>query len=49
MPDIAKKFKAMIDLGLWSSDEIEIDGIKVKPRKVLGELLQRIVPADEAD
>ncbi|MGH9821325.1 MAG: saccharopine dehydrogenase family protein [Pyrinomonadaceae bacterium] len=43
------KFKTMIDLGLCSSDEIVVDFQKVKPRKVLGELLQRHLPADEPD
>jgi lysine 6-dehydrogenase len=44
-----EKFKTMIDLGLCSSEEIIADGIKVKPRKVLGELLQKNLPADEPD
>jgi len=39
----------MIDLGLCSSDEIVADYVKIKPRKVLGELLQRNLPADEPD
>ena len=43
------KFKTMIDLGLCSSEEIVVDFIKVKPRKVLGELLQKHLPADEPD
>lgn len=43
------KFKTMIDLGLCSSEEIVADFVKVKPRKVLGELLQRNLPADEPD
>ncbi len=44
-----EKFKTMIDLGLCSSDEIEIDRTRMKPRKVLGELLQRNLPSDEPD
>lgn len=44
-----EKFKTMIDLGLCSSDEITVDYVKVKPRKVLGELLQKYLPADEPD
>ncbi len=44
-----EKFRAMIDLGLCSSEEILVDFIKVKPRKVFGELLQKNLPADEAD
>lgn len=44
-----EKFKTMIDLGLCSSEEITADFVKVKPRKVFGELLQKNLPADEAD
>ncbi|MCY7375889.1 MAG: saccharopine dehydrogenase NADP-binding domain-containing protein [Pyrinomonadaceae bacterium] len=44
-----ERFKTLIDLGLCSSDEIVADYVKVKPRKVLGELLQRNLPADEPD
>jgi lysine 6-dehydrogenase len=43
------KFKAMIDLGLCSSEEIVAAYIKVKPRKILAELLQKNLPADEPD
>ncbi|MGI8786136.1 MAG: saccharopine dehydrogenase family protein [Pyrinomonadaceae bacterium] len=43
------RFKTMIDLGLCTSDEIVADYVKVKPRKILGELLQRNLPADEPD
>ena len=43
------KFKAMIDLGLCSSEEILADCQKVVPRKVFGELLQKNLPADEPD
>jgi lysine 6-dehydrogenase len=44
-----EKFKTMIDLGLCSSNEIVADFVKVKPRKVFGELLQKHLPADEPD
>jgi lysine 6-dehydrogenase len=44
-----EKFKTMIDLGLCSSEEIMADYVKIKPRKVLGELLTRHLPADEPD
>lgn len=44
-----EKFKTMIDLGLCSSEEIVADYVKVKPRKVFGELLQKHLPADEPD
>lgn len=44
-----EKFKTMIDLGLCSSDEMVADFVKVKPRKVFGELLQKHLPADGPD
>ena len=44
-----ERFKTMIDLGLCSSAEIKLDNLRVKPRKVLGELLQKNLPADEPD
>lgn len=44
-----EKFKTMIDLGLCSSSEILVDDIKIKPRRVFGELLQKHLPADEPD
>ncbi len=44
-----ERFKTLIDLGLCSSDEIVADNLKIKPRRVLGELLQRNLPADEPD
>jgi len=34
---------------LCSSDEIVADFVKIKPRKVLSELLQKNLPADEPD
>lgn len=43
------KFKTLIDLGLCSSEKIVADYVKVSPRKVLGELLQKTLPADEPD
>ncbi|MGI8470352.1 MAG: saccharopine dehydrogenase family protein [Pyrinomonadaceae bacterium] len=44
-----EKFKTLIDLGLCSSEKITADFIKVSPRKVLGELLQKNLPSDELD
>ena len=44
-----EKFKQMIDLGLCSGGEIEIDSVKVVPRRVFGELLQKNLPHDEPD
>src|SRR5258708_30497680 len=43
------KFKTMIDLGLCSSEPISVDGVQLKPRRVLGDLLVRNLPADEPD
>ncbi|HVE69761.1 MAG TPA: saccharopine dehydrogenase C-terminal domain-containing protein [Thermoanaerobaculia bacterium] len=43
------KFKAMIDLGLCNSGPIDVDGARVKPRRVLGELLVKNLPHDEPD
>jgi lysine 6-dehydrogenase len=43
------KFKTMIDLGLCSSEAIDVDGQKVVPRRVLGDLLVRNLPHDEPD
>lgn len=48
-PGHCAKFKAMIDLGLCSSDAIDVDGAPVKPRRLLGELLVRNLPHDEPD
>jgi len=48
-PGHCAKFKAMIDLGLCSSDAIDVDGANVKPRRLLGELLVRNLPHDEPD
>jgi lysine 6-dehydrogenase len=48
-PGHCAKFKAMIDLGLCSSDPIEVDGKPVIPRRVFGDLLVRNLPADEPD
>jgi lysine 6-dehydrogenase len=48
-PGHCEKFKAMIDLGLCSSDVISVDGVAVAPRRVLGELLVRNLPADGPD
>jgi lysine 6-dehydrogenase len=48
-PGHCAKFKAMIDLGLCSSEPIDVDGAQVKPRRVLGELLVKNLPHDEPD
>ncbi|HVR38984.1 MAG TPA: saccharopine dehydrogenase C-terminal domain-containing protein [Thermoanaerobaculia bacterium] len=44
-----EKFKTMIDLGLCKSEPLDVDGVRVPPRRVLGELLVRNLPHDEPD
>lgn len=48
-PGHCAKFKAMIDLGLFSSEPIKVDGMSFVPRRVFGELLAQNLPADEPD
>ncbi len=48
-PGHCAKFRTMIDLGLCSSDPVDVDGTPVKPRRLLGELLVKNLPHDEPD
>ncbi|MEA2488746.1 MAG: hypothetical protein QOH21_538 [Acidobacteriota bacterium] len=48
-PGHCDKFKTMIDLGLCSSEPVTVDGATVRPRRVLGDLLVRNLPADGPD
>jgi lysine 6-dehydrogenase len=48
-PGHCEQFKLLIELGLAGSEEIEVDGTRVSPRCVLGEMLLRHLPADEPD
>lgn len=48
-PGHCAKFKTMIDLGLCDSKPIDVDGVSVKPRRVLGDLLVKNLPHDEPD
>jgi lysine 6-dehydrogenase len=48
-PGHCEKFKLLLDLGLASSETIEVSGARVSPRRVLGEMLLRHLPADEPD
>jgi lysine 6-dehydrogenase len=48
-PGHCDKFKTMIDLGLCSSEPLNVDGATVKPRRVLGDLLVKNLPHDEPD
>ncbi|HEX8173077.1 MAG TPA: saccharopine dehydrogenase C-terminal domain-containing protein [Thermoanaerobaculia bacterium] len=48
-PGHCDKFKTMIDLGLCSSEPLTVDGVTIKPRRVLGDLLVAKLPHDEPD
>src|SRR5205807_9696344 len=48
-PGHCERFKLLIDLGLASSEEMKLDGARVSPRRVLGEMLTRHLPSDEPD
>lgn len=48
-PGHCERFKLLVDLGLASSNEIEVDGVRMSPRRVLGEMLTRALPSDEPD
>jgi lysine 6-dehydrogenase len=48
-PGHCERFRLLIDLGLCASDAVEVDGASVPPRRLLGELLYRRLPADEPD
>jgi lysine 6-dehydrogenase len=43
------KFKAMIDLGLCSSEQIDHEDGKITPRRVFADLLEKHLPADGPD
>lgn len=48
-PGHCEQFKLLIELGLASDEEIEVDGARTRPRRLLGEMLLRHLPADEPD
>ncbi|HZG51383.1 MAG TPA: saccharopine dehydrogenase C-terminal domain-containing protein [Pyrinomonadaceae bacterium] len=48
-PGHCEQFKLLADLGLAGGEEIDLDGTRVRPRRLLGELLTRRLPADEPD
>ncbi|HWS86366.1 MAG TPA: saccharopine dehydrogenase C-terminal domain-containing protein [Pyrinomonadaceae bacterium] len=48
-PGHCERFKLLVDLGLASSEAVEVGGTTVAPRRLLGELLNRHLPADEPD
>ncbi|HKS29215.1 MAG TPA: saccharopine dehydrogenase family protein [Pyrinomonadaceae bacterium] len=48
-PGHCEKFRLLVDLGLCSSEAVEVDGTRMSPRRMLGEMLIRHLPADEPD
>jgi len=48
-PGHCGRFRLLIDLGLCDRDAVDVDGQNVPPRRLLGELLYRHLPADEPD
>jgi lysine 6-dehydrogenase len=48
-PGHCEQFKLLVELGLAASEEIDLDGTRVRPRRLLGEMLARRLPADEPD
>jgi lysine 6-dehydrogenase len=48
-PGHCEQFKLLVELGLAASEEIDLDGARVRPRRLLGELLTRRLPAGEPD
>ena len=48
-PGHCERFRLLVDLGLAQSETVELDGARVAPRRVLGEMLHRRLPADEPD
>ncbi|HEX8071236.1 MAG TPA: saccharopine dehydrogenase C-terminal domain-containing protein [Pyrinomonadaceae bacterium] len=48
-PGHCAQFKLLLDLGLCDSTPVALDDARVAPRRLLGELLTRHLPADEPD
>jgi lysine 6-dehydrogenase len=48
-PGHCEKFRLLLDLGLASSEALDVDGVMVKPRRVLGEALLKHLPSGEPD
>jgi lysine 6-dehydrogenase len=48
-PGHCERFKLLVDLGLASNEEIEIEGAHIRPRHLLQELLTRHLPEGEPD
>ena len=48
-PGHCEKFRLLVELGLAGGEEVEVGGARVRPRKLLGEMLYRHLPADGPD
>jgi len=48
-PGHCEKFRLLVELGLAGGEEVEAGGARVRPRKLLGEMLYRHLPADGPD
>lgn len=48
-PGHCEKLKLLLDLGLASTEPVELDGARVSPRRLLCEMLQRHLPAGGPD
>jgi lysine 6-dehydrogenase len=48
-PGHCERFRLLVDLGLTGSDPVELGGARLAPRRLLGEMLCRHLPADEPD
>lgn len=48
-PGHCEQFKLLIELGLTLDEEIEVEGVRARPRRVLETMLLRHLPTDEPD
>ena len=48
-PGHCRLIKMLLELGLASSEEVNLEGTKIVPRKILGKLLQEYLPMGEPD
>lgn len=48
-PGHCEQFKLLIELGLAGSEQMEINGVRIAPRRVMGEMLLKHLPADVPD
>lgn len=48
-PGHCKKFKLLLDLGLGSDKIIKINGFEIKPRKILINILKKLIPENGED